>query len=407
VAINPINGKPESLTVDDGGRGVAAAASYAVDAREPCPAGSGGVVLSRREVRAATATVLEGAAAADGGWEAAAPLALREPGLAIFDGGTYSRGPLHLLGEEEEEEEGEYDEEEEDADDGVSDDRAALERLLLQDGADAAAAGAGAGAASAAAAASDDDDDAPLPSTPDTGAYDGDDETVSVIETCLAWGGEARLRVALTLAASLDEAGELAVTPLRITAHRETWQCLSGGDVGACALPGGDARAPAALPDRADPRAAATAFGGAWKAFDVTAHGLGPPPSAEEEDVLDQDALAAVYSTSSSLQTWRLTPAAPPSADGGAYVLPDPGAGPAAGPAIVELAMVDPVSRGAAADADEGMEGAGGRGLVVSVVWAPREGAVVAAQRVYDGGGELVEGRCRAAVRCGAAAGEG
>ena len=79
-------------------------------------------------------------------------------------------------------------------------------------------------------------------------------------------------------------------------------------------------------------------------------------------------------------------------------MLPDPGTGPAAAPAILELIMVDAVSRGADGDADEGMAAAA-RGIVLSVAWAPRPGAVVAVQREYDGGGDLVEVRCRAAKK--------
>ena len=101
--------------------------------------------------------------------------------------------------------------------------------------------------------------------------------------------------------------------------------------------------------------------------------------------------------------------------------------------------MLDPVSRGAAADAIEGMRkgrwGAGGRekegaasadddseeededegedssspllrrALLVTALWSPRDGTVVGLQREYDAGGDLVEVRARTAVRTDVAGG--
>ena len=392
VAVSPVTGKPESITLDTSARrGVVAVVSYSIDERVPSP--DGGVLLARKEVRATNADALAAAAAAEQ-WEATAPpFALREGGLAIFDGGSYSRGPLSLLGLP--------------PPSSVDDDREALERLLEVDGEGVGVVVAAEKeeeeeevAAADAAAADDppsDDEDATLPSSPDFGA--DDTETVSILESCVAWGGEARLRVTVTLASAVDaDTGELSVSPLRIVAHRETWQCLSGSSVDTCVLPASDAGAPT-LPSAADPAAAAAALAGDWKTFDVVAHGLMPPPVSDSEiDLLDPDAPSAAYATSCATQSWRLNTRAPPSDGGGAYVLPDPGSGPAAGPAILELTMVDAVSRGADGDADEGMAAAA-RGVVLSVAWAPRPGAVVAVQREYDSGGDLVEVRSRAAKK--------
>lgn len=107
---------------------------------------------------------------------------------------------------------------------------------------------------------------------------------------------------------------------------------------------------------------------------------------------------------------------------------------------MLELVMLDPVSRGADADAIEGMGGGGrwgkgkGRGkgeegagdsdadsdasdsdsppppllrraLLVTALWSPREGTVVGLQREYDAGGDLVEVRARTAVRTDVAGG--
>ena len=123
----------------------------------------------------------------------------------------------------------------------------------------------------------------------------------------MAWGGEARLRVTVTLASSVDaDSGELSVSPLRIVAHRETWQCLSGSSLDTCVLSASDAGAPT-LPSAADPASAAAALAGDWKTFDVVAHGLLPPPINDSEiDLLNPDAPSAAYATSCATQSWRL-----------------------------------------------------------------------------------------------------
>ena len=222
----------------------------------------------------------------------------------------------------------------------------------------------------------------------------------------------------------------------------------------------------------------AAAFEGTWKVFDVCAHAIPPPPSSsagEEEagggsrsggasgaggkgaeeaafDLDDPDEqVTAIYSTSRTVQRWTLDPTELPGDGGGAYALPDaraaaaevsargsddgggsspssssPSSGPAPGAALLELVMLDPVSRGADADAIEGMgrwgkgkgeEGGGEsdsdaddspllrRALLVTALWSPRDGTVVGLQREYDAGGDLVEVRARTAVRTDVAGG--
>lgn len=400
MALSPVTGKPEPLALDAAGKGVKALATYAVEERAER---DGGVVLTRREVRGPDAASLA-AAAQRGAWGDAVPLALREPGLAIFDGGSYSRGPLNLLGLPP-------------LTSGGAADREALERLvargepsgggddepepMLDAVADGDVVFSDDEAPSDDEDAPSDDEDAPTPSTPDTGA--DPDETVSTLETCLAWGGEARLRVTITLAAS-DGGDELGLQPLRIVAARESWQCLPGGDVAACALPAAGGRAPVLTTGAASPVNTGAALAGEWKCFDVVSHALSA--AGGSDDTLDADAPAAAYATSSSVQRWTVPTTTPPGDGGGAYCVPDPGTGPASGPALVEIAMVAPVSRGAAADASEGMDAeVPRRGLLLTVAWAPRDGNVIAVQREYDGGGDLVEVRCRAAVRADVAGG--
>ena len=240
----------------------------------------------------------------------------------------------------------------------------------------------------------------------------------------------------------------------------------------------------------------AAALKGTWKVFDVCAHAIPPSSSSSSSeggggggegsgdggngesgpgpggagpaaafDLDDPDEqVTAIYSTSRTVQRWTLDPTEFPGDGGGAYALPDArvaaaevnasggsesGAGdsssappppppsstsgPAPGAAVLELVMLDPVSRGADADAIEGMGGRWGKGkgeegggegdsddsdadssppppllrraLLVTALWSPRDGTVVGLQREYDAGGDLVEVRARTAVRTDVAGG--
>jgi hypothetical protein len=384
--------------------------------------------LDRRTVRGRTPASLAPAAAA-GEWASADALGSREPGLIIFDGGSYSRGPLSLLGE---------DDDVYGSDGGGEGVRAELERLVSLPAGEVDE-GAGEAALDDEEDDDDDDDDADDParpaSTPDAG-WEDSPPTVSVLEACVAWGGEARLRVTLTLGVGLDpDTGELDVTPLRLLTVREAWQCLSGGDVEACAAPasfGDTARRPPSS-------SGLQAFAGEWKAFDVCGHALAPATAAAADAVggaATASAAHAVYSTACTRQVWRVGGGGGGGSGGGAgdaggaYILPGSApppprrqqrggddspppllSTPAPGPALVELVMLPPVSRGPDGDAAEGMGGSdgdgggSGRGFLVSVAWAPRDGTVVGVQREYDAGGALVEARCRSAVRVDAAGG--
>ena len=243
----------------------------------------------------------------------------------------------------------------------------------------------------------------------------------------------------------------------------------------------------------------AAALRGTWKVFDVCAHAIPPSSSSSSSDggggggegkgtgsnsdtepAFDLDdpdeQVTAIYSTSRTVQRWTLDPTEFPGDGGGAYALPDArvaaaevnasggsssesggdsspsstappppppissssSSGPAPGAALLELVMLDPVSRGADADAIEGMGGGGRwgrekkgggdgggededsdnsddddtspppllrRALLVTALWSPRDGTVVGLQREYDAGGDLVEVRARTAVRTDVAGG--
>lgn len=240
---------------------ILALATYTVERRTGGRAGGGGTDrLTRRTVRSPTTAGLAAAAAAaaaeaeaggaEEGDDIETPItspsspsfdgvndALRakEPGLVIFDGGTCSRGPLNLLGlpplstasssSSSMSRRGEND--------GVIDvdaEREALERLVALSPSASALESEdkkkekekSAAAETAESSPSDDGGDwssleggresdgnfddieiLDIAASPDVG--EDPEATVSVIESCLAWGGEQRLRVQLTLSVADGE----------------------------------------------------------------------------------------------------------------------------------------------------------------------------------------------------------
>jgi hypothetical protein len=395
--------------------------------------GGGGAAdrLERATLRARTADAVPASAPAT----PEPALGAREPGLIIFDGGSYSRGPLSLvdgldLGGEDEE-------------GGPEAVRAELERLVALEPVVLRGGEGGEGGDERGGAPVDEDDDPPvdedddppvdedgnpLTSRPDAG--EDAPLATSLVEACVSWGGGARLRVVLTLGVGLDpDSGELDVTPLRLLTVREVWQCPADGAVAACAVP----PAGTAKPPSPPPTNGVSAFSGEWKAFDVCGHALSPSVAAAADALGGASTLAsahALYSTACTRQVWRVGGRGGPAPGdaGGAYIVPGslplpfdapapPTPLPAPGPAIVELVMLPPVSRGAEGDAAEGMGGGDGgdsgsgappplsRGFLISVSWAPRDGTVVGVAREYDAGGQLVEARCRSAVRVDVAGG--
>ena len=182
---------------------------------------------------------------------------------------------------------------------------------------------------------------------------------------------------------------------------REAWQCLAEGDVGECALPdgggaGGGPGSAARAPSASAPTPPSVSVKGEWATFDVVGVPLGEGNAGD-----DADGPTAAYSTARTRQAWVL-PAEGPGEGGGAYWLPG---GEAGGPAVLEVAMLSPVSRGPDADTSEGMAPPPGRALLVAVTWWPRDGTAVGVAREYDARGGLVEARCRSAVRADVAGG--
>lgn len=236
---------------------VLALATYTVERRTGGRAGGGGTDrLTRRTMRSPTTAGLAAAAAAAATEDAEAEddegvvpttnpstpsfdgvndaLLSKEPGLVIFDGGTCSRGPLNLLGlpplatgSRSSGRGGEDDE----GIDVLDAEREALERLVALSSSSSSALGweRGRGTKTAGSSSpeedwssldggraglggdgdengensSDDIEILDIAASPDSG--EDLEATVSVIESCLAWGGEQRLRVQLTLSVSDGE----------------------------------------------------------------------------------------------------------------------------------------------------------------------------------------------------------
>ena len=185
AAVAPATGLAEPLAPGPDGKPLLVQACYCVEARD----GETGA-LARRSVRAPDAAGLA-AAAERGAWLDEGVLDPREPGMIIFDGGSYSRGPLSLLvsGDDGGGELGERPPPPEALD--AEAERARLERLVRLSSPDPSPPPADALA---------DFDVSDPRGSPDIG--DVCPPTVSVLEACVAWGGEARLRVQLTLAVS-------------------------------------------------------------------------------------------------------------------------------------------------------------------------------------------------------------
>ena len=256
----------EETTADDGSvrsvvktktkvvkKDVLALATYTVERRTGGRAGGGGTDrLERRTVRSPTTAGLaeaaaEAAANAEGEEEQvelestlpSSPsfdgvndaLRAKEPGLVIFDGGTCSRGPLNLLGlpplllsnagsNSRRNREGDLID--------VAAEREALERLVAlfpstaaldnsknrkkkeeeETGEEGDWSSLDGGGRNNRNGNGDEDENSEIEildiaASPDSG--EDPEATVSVIESCLAWGGEQRLRVQLTLSVADGE----------------------------------------------------------------------------------------------------------------------------------------------------------------------------------------------------------
>ncbi|KAK9909661.1 hypothetical protein WJX75_005765 [Coccomyxa subellipsoidea] len=358
AAFSPMTGEAEPVGIDNRGEPVLDVRTITLEARE-LEDDDDRVV--RKSLRAASAQALRDIATQEE-WEEEM-ISSEEDGLVFFDGGTYSRGPSSLLTDE-------------DFPDGGGDllqaDKDRLERQLsletsTSEGGDEAGV----------------TEDEVIRAEADVGGDGGLNRRVWLLEQCLAWGGEHRLRLRLTIAAFPGD-DELEVEVLRIAVLRETWQCLAEDDSPACVADPSQVLPEVSTGTRSQPRD----LKGSWKVFDVSASPVPDDAASGEEP-----GTVLVYFSSETAQEWG-PGRGDPGDHGGAFWLP--------GNALLELRMVPPVSRGAAGDAQEGMETERqGRGLCISFHWLVNERTLVGLQREYSAEGMLMEVRSRTAVKGG------
>ncbi|EIE22064.1 hypothetical protein COCSUDRAFT_66811 [Coccomyxa subellipsoidea C-169] len=356
AAFSPLTGEAEPVGLDNKGEPVLDVRTSTLESRE-LEEDDDRVV--RRSLRAASAQALRDIAAKDE-WEEEI-ISSEEDGLVFFDGGTYSRGPSSLLAEEVFE-----------GGDLLQADKERLERRLSLE------------ASTLEGSVKDDTaEDEVIRAEADVGDDSAGVRRVWLLEQCLAWGGEHRLRLRLTLAAFPGEK-ELEVEVLRIAVLREAWQCLAEDDSPACVADPSQVLPEVSTGARSQPQD----LKGSWKVFDVSASPVPDDASPDEEP-----GTVLVYFSSETAQEWG-PGRGDPGDCGGAFWLP--------GNALLELRMVPPVSRGRAADAQEGMETEGqGRGLCVSFHWLVNERTLIGLQREYSADGLLMEVRSRTAVKGG------
>lgn len=209
----------------------------------------------------------------------------------------------------------------------------------------------------------------PLPDMPPGGDEDAADAEapppaaapgVHLLEHCLAWGSDHRLRVSLLCETARDGRGRLDLAPLRLGVAAERWLGVPGVWVEA-SVPGRAADPASLLPPGCAPGALpAAAFAGRWRRCGVLASLVeGISPSTGEVEMLkvfeavEQEVVAAP--------------------DGHR-------AGPHEGGVALLLAPALLVQ----------LEASGEGGVMLRTLWRADEGVVVGMEREHDGRGELV-----------------
>ncbi|KAL4436506.1 hypothetical protein ABPG75_003645 [Micractinium tetrahymenae] len=294
-----------------------------------------------------------------------------QEGLVLFDGGSYSLGPAAIGSPAElpDEEEVEFDE------------------------AAAAAAAAALEAALAAPPAADsiellDEEEEPAGEGKEDEGEEAEagvdvlglaeqeqpelDWTAVVIEHCMQWGGEQRLRIKITLdTAGGSDGTELEVLPLRVAVSREAWEGLPGSFTPAIQGAGAAEQQEASRRVKLD----ADTLGGQWKVFEISA--------VTVDDISMQTGLPTRSTLYSAHETCRAFAAAlPPEREGG-----DEGA-----------LLLLPHSCGLQLESlrlDNGKR----RGVRVSTLWSPQPDMLLSMCRLYDADGRLLEVSTSTAIK--------
>lgn len=307
-----------------------------------------------------------------------------EEGLAIFDGGGYSRGPLRLGILESSTTTSR-------TSDHALDSRVSTSELSNTSEASVRQTSSSNGSAVAGRSIThgmpivlpdtEEDDQTGEAEEEETGLTEDDLEPFQtvVIEQCIAWGGELRVRLQITLAiAELWEGDELDLEVLRVVVFREAWECLS--DDAACSLEDMIA------PQSSSPTIPKDKVVGEYKVFDISA-----VPVEETDSFTGETKQLMLHYSQETQQAWAAPAAAPE--DGAALWLP--------GQLLLQLRMIPAASRGTEADVSEGVDLTAPCGFLISAGWAASDGVMSLVEREYDGMGFLTEVRARTAVRGG------
>lgn len=390
AAYSPSTGQPEPLALDERGKPLHVLHQCCVEQRQVDDEGVDSVV--RHVARAASQEGLQremaqggqlafpgcslpdAAASVRGGvaecWEEER-ITHEQDGLVVFDGGSYSLGPAAMGSPAQlpEEEEVEFDEQA------------------------AAAAAAALEAALAAPPAADsiellDDEAEPAGEGEDEeGEEEGPDVdvlalaeqeqpeldwTAVVIEHCMQWGGEQRLRIKVTLdTAGGSDGTELEVLPLRVAVSREAWEGLPGSFTPDTQGAGAAEQQEASRRVKLD----ADTLSGQWKVFEITA--------VTVDDISMQTGLPTRSTLYSAHETCRAFGAAPPPGREGG----DEGA-----------LLLLPHSCGLQLEALR-LNNGKRRGVRVSTLWSPQPDMLLNMSRLYDADGRLLEVSTSTAIK--------
>ncbi|PRW05930.1 hypothetical protein C2E21_9382 [Chlorella sorokiniana] len=195
------------------------------------------------------------------------------------------------------------------------------------------------------------------------------DWTAVVIEHCHQWGGEQRLRIRITLdTAGGGDGTDLEIQPLRVSVAREAWEGLPGSFTPTEQGEGAAEQQETSRQLQLD----TDSLNGSWKVFEVSA--------VTVDDVSLQTGLPAPSTLYSAHETLRAFDAALPEdgGDGALLLLPH-----ACGVQL-ETLRVDNSRR---------------RGLRVATHWSPQPDMLLTTARLYDADGKLLEVATSTAIR--------
>ncbi|KAL4426214.1 hypothetical protein ABPG77_009829 [Micractinium sp. CCAP 211/92] len=392
AAYSPSTGQPEPLALDERGKPLHVLHQCCVEQRQVDADGADSVVrhvaraasqegLQREMVQGGQLTfpgcsLPDVAASTRGGvaecWEEER-ITHEQEGLVVFDGGSYSLGPPAMGSPEHppEEEQVEFDEQ------AAAEAAAALEAALAAPpAADSIELLDGAVELAGEGEREDEEGEGEGPDVDVLALAEQEqpelDWTAVVIEHCMQWGGEQRLRIKVTLdTAGGSDGTELEVLPLRVSVSREAWEGLPGSFTPASQGAGAAEQQEASRRVKLD----ADALSGQWKVFEISA--------VTVDDISMQTGLPTRSTLYSTHETCRaFAPAPPPGREGC-----DEGA-----------LLLLPHSCGLQLEALR-LNNGKRRGVRVSTLWSPQADMLLGMSRLYAADGRLLEVSTSTAIR--------